>query len=448
MAKRACLLTACFLLGAAYALCTFAQTSSEPAKPQESKRFDFQESASPKLQESQPASPRETIRSKPPEDAPGRSPQSATAPSRESTSLKPEESPPLKPQESASVAYPVTLNGRTIFFVKGEVAGYSAKERAKTVTEGVKTVTEDYAIPIHSIGLSHYEGPVTLIVAQDKRIVGLYDEDIQGENRSRDKIAAEYAQKLRSAIERYREDFSRKRVLISCIYLLIATIVLIVLLYLLNRLDRICDAKLQAWVEAKKVSIRIQSLNLVRTEHIKTTLVEVLKIIRFAAMAIALYMYAHLGLSFFPWTRVLSGQLLSYLLVPLTAMGKAILAEIPNLVILAISVVITYFAVRLTRLFFSEIEKGTVSFKGFYPEWGQPTYKIVRILITAFAVVAFSYVPGSQSPAFKGISIFFGVLFSLGSTSAIANILAGYMLTYRIIFKVGDRVRLLISWGT
>ncbi len=116
---------------------------------------------------------------------------------------------------------------------------------------------------------------------------------------------------------------------------------------------------------------------------------------------------------------------------------------IPDLVVLVIIGLITYYALKLTRFFFTEIEKGTIRFKGFYPEWGQPTYKIVRILFIAFAaVVAFPYVPGSESPAFKGISIFIGVLFSLGSTSAIANILAGYMLTYRRIFRVGDRVKI------
>jgi small-conductance mechanosensitive channel len=95
------------------------------------------------------------------------------------------------------------------------------------------------------------------------------------------------------------------------------------------------------------------------------------------------------------------------------------------------------------RLFFLEIEKGTLRFKGFYPEWAQPTYKICRLLVVAFAaVVAFPYIPGSDSPAFKGISIFVGVLFSLGSSSAIANIIAGFTLTYRRAFKIGDRIKI------
>jgi small-conductance mechanosensitive channel len=95
------------------------------------------------------------------------------------------------------------------------------------------------------------------------------------------------------------------------------------------------------------------------------------------------------------------------------------------------------------RLFFHEIEKEALTFKGFYPEWAQPSYRIGRLLVIAFAaVMAFPYIPGSESSAFKGISIFLGVLFSLGSTSFIANILAGYTLTYRRVFKIGDRVKI------
>jgi small-conductance mechanosensitive channel len=95
------------------------------------------------------------------------------------------------------------------------------------------------------------------------------------------------------------------------------------------------------------------------------------------------------------------------------------------------------------HLLFDHIEQGTITFSGFYPEWAKPTYRILRFLVIAFAaVVAFPYVPGSDSPAFKGVSLFLGVLFSLGSQSTVSNILAGFTMTYRRLFKVGDRVRI------
>jgi len=72
----------------------------------------------------------------------------------------------------------------------------------------------------------------------------------------------------------------------------------------------------------------------------------------------------------------------------------------------------------------------------------KPTFQLVRVVVVLFAlVVVFPYLPGGQSEAFKGVSLFIGIVFSLGSSTAIANIVAGYMMTYRRAFKVGDRIQ-------
>jgi hypothetical protein len=99
-----------------------------------------------------------------------------------------------------------------------------------------------------------------------------------------------------------------------------------------------------------------------------------------------------------------------------------------------------------TRLYFESIERGTVRLERFDREWALPTYKIACLLVIAFAaVVAYPYIPGSSSEAFKGVSIFLGVMFSLGSSSIIANLMAGYTMIYRRAFKVGDRIASTIS---
>ena len=109
------------------------------------------------------------------------------------------------------------------------------------------------------------------------------------------------------------------------------------------------------------------------------------------------------------------------------------------LVILALVVRV---CLRLIRLFFDAVAQGSVAFESFEADWAWPTYKIVRFCVLTLAlIVAYPYIPGSDSAAFKGVSLLLGVIVSLGSSSAIANIIAGLMLTYRRAFKVGDRVR-------
>ena len=98
---------------------------------------------------------------------------------------------------------------------------------------------------------------------------------------------------------------------------------------------------------------------------------------------------------------------------------------------------------RVVALFFQQIRLGRIVFKNFPEEWAEPTNSIVRVLLVAFGVVvAFPYLPASDSPAFTGVSVFIGVLFSLASSSSLSNMIAGLVLTYTRAFRLGDRVKI------
>jgi small-conductance mechanosensitive channel len=123
--------------------------------------------------------------------------------------------------------------------------------------------------------------------------------------------------------------------------------------------------------------------------------------------------------------------------------GQTIVDQIPNVIFLAIAAFVTRVILHAIKIFFARVESGAISIHGFDPEWSMPTYNLVRIAIIVFIiVVCYPYVPGSDSEAFKGISIFIGVLVSLGSSSAVSNLIAGYMLIYRRAFKTGDLVQI------
>ena len=171
-------------------------------------------------------------------------------------------------------------------------------------------------------------------------------------------------------------------------------------------------------------------------------------LLHFTLVLIALYFYASLVLGFFPWTRGYAQLLVGYILSPLQTVRHAFVAYLPNVFFIAVIMVISFYFTRFTRIIFTEIGKQTINFPGFYPEWAEPTYKIVRFLILILTVIViFPYLPGSDSSAFRGISIFLGVLFSLGSTSAVANVVAGVILTYMRAFKLGDRVKIADTMG-
>ena len=140
--------------------------------------------------------------------------------------------------------------------------------------------------------------------------------------------------------------------------------------------------------------------------------------------------------------------MLAFALGPLEVIANGFVAHIPSLVFLVVLFFVFRLSLRLIRLFFEAVERRTVTLANFDPEWAEPTYKIIRILVIAFGlIVAYPYIPGSESAAFRGVSLFIGIVFSLGSSTAISNIIAGYMMTYRRAFKVGDRVKVGGAFG-
>jgi small-conductance mechanosensitive channel len=161
-----------------------------------------------------------------------------------------------------------------------------------------------------------------------------------------------------------------------------------------------------------------------------------------------LYIYVPLVLSFFPWTAAYSQRIVGYAVRPFAVAWLAFVGYLPSLFYLAAGVVIVRYVLVLLHLLFGAVEAGAITVRGFYADWAEPTYKIARVLVLAFAAMAlYPYLPGASSDAFKGVSLFLGVLFSLGSSAAIGNMVAGVVLTYTRAFQIGDRVKIADTVG-
>ncbi len=154
-------------------------------------------------------------------------------------------------------------------------------------------------------------------------------------------------------------------------------------------------------------------------------------------------------LSFFDATRGYVSKVFSYVGVAIADIFTAILNYIPNLFVVIVVLLVVKYVLKLIDLMFNGLKDGRIRISGFYPEWSRPTFNIIRLIVYAFTlVIIFPYLPGSESPAFQGVSIFLGVLLSLGSTAAVSNVVAGIVITYTRAFRVGDRVRIASAEGT
>ena len=356
----------------------------------------------------------------------------------------PQEALPKVPsKETKSTDKPVILGDKILFHLATEAEGRTLAKRAEVVSERIKKIADSTRLKVDSIRTSDFNAPMTIILIGDEILMAVLDQDAVSKGKSRQQVATEYSQVIRTAIEKYRRDRSLEQLIYGLLYTFLATIVLIAILILIGKLKHKIEQRVEERFKGWKKGLQIQSVEIVRAEKINEFLKGGIKGIRLILVLLFLYIYLQLVLGFFPLTRPIAEQVFSYILSPLTTIGNGLIENIPNLLFIIILVLLVRYILKAMKIFFLGIEKERVAIPGFYPEWAKSTYRLLSFLIIAFSVViAFPYIPGSDSLAFKGVSVFVGVLLSLGAQSAVSNIVAGFALTYRRAFRVGDRVRI------
>ncbi|MGA7837442.1 MAG: mechanosensitive ion channel family protein [Ignavibacteriaceae bacterium] len=206
--------------------------------------------------------------------------------------------------------------------------------------------------------------------------------------------------------------------------------------------------KSSSWKGSLIKSVRIKNLEVISEERILEQVRFGLRILKFVLTIIIAYFFFTLLFSFFEFSNNWAATLINYIIDPLFSVVNSFIKYLPSLFTIIVIVFVTRYILKFIKFIFNELERGTISFQRFPPEWSDPTYKIVRFLFLAFsAIIIFPYLPGSDSPAFQGVSVFLGILFSLGSSSAIANMVSGVVITYMRPFKIGDRVKIADTLG-
>ena len=347
----------------------------------------------------------------------------------------------LDESEAAFELAPVTLDGHTLFKVRG-MSALPASERAAMISTRIEEAAADPRFDpkeIEALDTPH----MAQVIAGQRLFVRIFDADAEIERVDRNALATATAEMIRNAIIEYRElrrpEHLRKGVLAVLVASAILAAVITLILWVTGWIGEFLKRRLQPRVAA----IKVQTLQLVPGAQVWATLAMIGRGFRLVLVALAVYIYADYSLLQFPQTRAMGERLGTYLIDPLETMGRGFLEELPSLIFLLILFFVVRVVLRVLRLYFDAVGSGAIQLANFAPEWAVPTYRLVRIGVIAFGlVVAYPYIPGSGSEAFKGLSIFFGVLISIGSSSFIANLVAGYALIYRRVFAVGDRVQI------
>jgi small-conductance mechanosensitive channel len=288
-----------------------------------------------------------------------------------------------------------------------------------------------------------------VISANGVPLFSLFDEDAALEGLNRGVLAEAYTSRIAAAITDFRLDRSSPVLLRRAGFAALVTIVSAVLWWLLLKLFQRLNRWAQTRVQRSIDELASKSHNIISGRQVWGLFASLLKVLRVIAFAVLLYFFLNTVLGLFPWTRPLAIILFNLVLDPLESMGKGFVAQIPNLSFLVVLVFVVRYILRVIRVFFNGVARGRIKLQNFDEDWAMPTFKIVRVLVIAFAlVIAYPYIPGSNSLAFKGVSVFMGVILSMGASSFISSMIAGMLMTYRGAFKEKDVIKMGDTIGT
>ncbi|HEX5632681.1 MAG TPA: mechanosensitive ion channel domain-containing protein [Gemmatimonadales bacterium] len=352
---------------------------------------------------------------------------------------------PVAAQDSTVVprgGVPILLGSDTVFSIYAPAPPYTLEQRALSVAVTVQQAA-GRAGPADSVHVATTQRGTYLMLG-DATLLQVLPADAAAAGTTPAALADRWAAGLQAALATRRPGGGERSDLMrSVARAAVATAVALALAWALLRLMGRAERGLRAWSARRVRGLELVRARLVAPGQVLATAVTAARLLRLLALVTITYLWLVAVLGAFAWTAPMAGRVLRYATNPVVNMARAVVDYLPSLIFIVVVVAVLRVVLRFVRLFFRAIEQGTIQLEKFPAEWGDPTYKIVRALVVVFGLILiFPYLPGAGSDAFKAISLFAGALFSLGSSGAVANIVAGSVITYTRAFKVGDFVRI------
>ncbi len=337
---------------------------------------------------------------------------------------------------------PVIVEGDTLYYLFAKRGGHTPQQRAEMNAAAITELGKRFNLQPDSVYIESSD-IVTDLMYGNKVLSSFTDQDGLWEGCSRDQLAAAKRKAIVDKLKVMKDERSLwqlgKRILYFILVIVGQFLLFKLTIWLFNKLK----ARIQRLKDTKLKPISIQDYELLDTQKQVNLLVFLASLLRYAVMLLQLILTVPLLFAIFPQTKDLAYKLFSYIWEPIKSIFLGIVEYIPNLFTIFVIWLAVKYLVRLVRYLASEIQSERLKIGGFYADWAMPTFHIVRFLLYAFMIaMIYPYLPGSKSGVFQGISVFVGLIVSLGSSTVIGNIIAGLVITYMRPFKLGDRIKL------
>lgn len=340
-------------------------------------------------------------------------------------------------------AYPVFgFFNDTLFLIYNKLGSFTAHDRALAITERIKKLKDDYSFSDKTLTIVESETTCD-IVNGETILMSISENDAIWNNTTTKQLAEQYRQTITEYILKYKQRTSLTTLLKEIGLVVLVLIILIALLYFTGKLFNWISDKVRQQEGKKLNGLKIRNYTLLDPSKQVGFLIGLNRIIKWIVFLILIYIALPIIFGLFPWTQNFAQTLFGYVFNPLKRIGESLWNYLPNLFTIIVIFLVFRYALKGIHFLKNEIEQGKLHLSGFYPDWANPTYQILKVILYAFMfVLIFPYLPGSDSPIFQGVSVFLGFLFTFGSAGSLSNIVAGIVLTYMRLFKIGDRVKI------
>lgn len=330
----------------------------------------------------------------------------------------------------------------TLFLIYSKIGASTPKERAINISRKIEKLYEDDFLKADSILVMKSENTFDIIYGEII-IMSISENDAIWYGKGMPELAQSFKETIKNSIVEAKNENSWLKLIARIGLVLLVIGIACAMIWLIgkgySKLLLFINSKKDKWLK----NLSYKDYTFLAAEQELQVVLFLVKIFRWFVYAVLLYITLPIIFSIFPFSRDWADALFHLIWSPFKGVLIAIWEYLPNLFSILVIYFVMKYVIRFVRYIFHEIEAEKLKLSGFHADWAMPTYSIVKFLLYAFMfVLIFPYLPGSDSNIFQGVSVFIGVLFSLGSSSAIANMVAGLVITYMRPFKIGDRIKI------
>jgi small-conductance mechanosensitive channel len=343
--------------------------------------------------------------------------------------------------ERSTEPFTLTYFNRPIVVLRAQVLGRPPAERAAIAVRVLDNLVAANATdPVESRSI---EGG-SLIFVGSRVVVGLAQLDVDelaGE--TLEDVTALTVSRLRQAFDEAKEAHTPAELVRAGVTALAAVAIGLLVLWVLARSRRRVSAKLMEVSESTFAKTGLADIHSLRASRVLDFQRGLVTAVTVGLQLVVLYGVVSFVLEQFPYTRPWGESLSGFLLATLRNLALGAMNAMPGLFTVLVILLVARLAARLIRVWFHSVEQGQISSRWIYPETAQPTRRILTTLVWVFAIiVAYPYMPGSETDAFKGVSVFLGLMLTLGSSGLVNQIVSGFTVTYSRALRIGDYVRI------